>query len=81
MPQWEISENPAGSKLLESFIEKMTIGNEIHGDVLKQEARLKWLNVIDCDITDVEKKAKGVTDSMCVLLKDIDYTLNSIANF
>ena len=81
-PSWGSSENTVGSKLLESFIEKLVSGNDIDGDVLKQEVKLKGLNVNECDINEVETKAKEVTDGMFVLLKDIKKrrdTLNSIA--
>ena len=81
-PSWDSSENTAGSKLLESFIEKLVSGNDIDGDVLKQEVKLKGLNVNECDINEVETKAKEVTDGMFVLLKYIRKrrdTLNSIA--
>ena len=81
-PQWDSSENTAGSKLLESFTIKMEAGNGIDATVLKQEVAFKGISVNVCDIEDAETTAKEVTDKMFVLLKDIKKrrdTLNSIA--
>ena len=81
-PQWDSSENTAGSKLLESFTIKMEAGNGIDATVLKQEVAFKGISVNVCDIEDVETTAKEVTDKMFVLLKDIKKrreNLNSIA--
>ena len=81
-PQWDSSENTAGSKLLESFTIKMEEGNGIDATVLKKEVAFKGISVNVCDIEDVETTAKEVTDKMFVLLKDIKKrreNLNSIA--